>query len=89
MRGVDLATPSGLTGGEAKTFGFPFDSHVQTSSDTPQSGVPELVEMRGVEPLASAMRMPRSSQLSYIPKFALIFYHSGLRFLCYNCLYGA
>jgi hypothetical protein len=26
-----------------------------------------LVEMMGVEPTTSAMRMPRSSQLSYIP----------------------
>src|SRR3954468_7351231 len=30
--------------------------------------IANLVEMRGVEPRTSAMRMPRSSQLSYIPE---------------------
>ena len=31
-----------------------------------------MVEMRGVEPLTSAMRMRRSSQLSYIPVTGVI-----------------
>jgi hypothetical protein len=36
-----------------------------------------VVEMRGVEPLTSAMRMRRSSQLSYIPVGHIISYYES------------